>query len=150
MDQKEYDQIIQVAENVGPNTLGRLRSSLSSAGYKVNFTQNNKVVVDASEGSKPPSTILTSVEKTGKHKKIQRAPTSGMYVKMKQRPASSKPPIIGNFSHQGNNDYSGSIIVSNLVKQHKLDMQSSERVPSHQFSRHTTADQKDTKGYSEN
>lgn len=114
---------------MGPNTLGRLRTSLSSAGYRVNFAQNNKAMLDAPEGGKPPLSILASEKVTNnKHKKVQRAPTSGMYVKMKQRPASSKPPIMGNFVHQSRND-SGSIMVSNLVKQHKLDMQSSDRVP---------------------
>ena len=109
---------------MGPNTLGRLRSSLSSAGYRVNFAQS-KPMLDAPEGGMPPTGIL-AVEKVNKQKKMQRAPTSGMYVKMKQRPASSKPPTMGNFTNQGN-EYSGSIMVSNLVKQHKLDMQSSDR-----------------------
>ena len=82
-------------------------------------------MLDAPEGGKPPTGIL-AIEKANKPKKIQRAPTSGMYVKMKQRPASSKPSTICNFPNQGN-EYSGSIMVSNLVKQHKLDMQSSDR-----------------------
>jgi len=80
---------------------------------------------DAPEGGKPPAGML-AVEKANKNKKVQRAPTSNMYVKMKQRPASSKPPTMGNFPHQGN-EYSGSIMVSNLVKQHKLEMESSDR-----------------------
>ena len=84
---------------------------------------------DAPEGTKPPY-LLACIEKTNKQKKVQRAPTSGMYVKMKQRPASSKPPIMGNFTvHGGGRNDGGSIMVSNLVKQHKMDMQSSDRVP---------------------
>ena len=85
---------------------------------------------ETADGGKPPPYLsVEKIEKTNKPKKVQRAPPSGMYVKMKQRPASSKPPIAGNFAHQST-EYSGSIMVSNLVKQHKLELQSSERLTS--------------------
>ena len=63
---KESDQVIQVADNVGPNSLGKLRSSLSSAGYRVNFQQSNQA--ESADGSKAAAGILQA-DKAAKQKK---------------------------------------------------------------------------------